>query len=1788
MAFDVAGALREGYTKDEVADYLAKEQGFDAAGARSEGYSADDILSYLGAAPARQSQQPSLERQEPPDATFGSVARDFASGLLQIGPSAVKGAADLARLATGDAIGKDTSDAMESGMGAIRSVVGSERAAIQRKNFEADMANDDVGVLDALSRNKAALADQVLPALGSMVLPMGAAGAAGKIATVGRTAQALDKTALAARVASAQTAAGVGTNAALNAADTFAKLVDNGYSMEDAYVAAGITVPFSLIAGKLTGGGAEVAAVRALSGQGVKRGAIEVGKASLREGGQEIGETAGQITGEAVGTDIVPSATNVGKQLGVAGIIGSVVGGGVNIGSQVTAPVRMPDASPPAPEPTINDRMGVTRVAPADSPTVNGITQVVGANDYADASASIESLPEYRGLAGDLDGAGGIRVDGAAVVGGSDPAVADVAGPAAVAGTDDSAPGTVGVGASSQPLTIEKRADGTGFVRGDADTLAALLPDARGLATNGGTLVGKTRVADATAAVQAIAPVPESFASQQEADAFRAKHGLEATTVSTQDTGAGWLIQPTPATPTVANLAEQQAAVEALDDAVVRSQDPKALGNTLRKGEVEIVQPKSMNTVGGKFMSAVSRAVSAAFGIDVVLVRNLGSYGAYYEGRVFLDVDQIADSARNPRQVLGHFIFNAGHEVQHGLQKSSDPADQQTAATLKQVILAHLADKTAVDKRQADEQKLRTKTLPANYGYNEIESDLAGSYWGESSFWKRLGEVDNGSTARKVFYRFMQASTKLIAVMRGSKFDVSAMVTNRDAVREAFVQATAERMGRRAPKPAAGATQTGQQVQTQPALSSGAPVPSKVSTGQSPEGHPEFATSKVVIAFPQTTERFEVIPEPGQTVLNYAILPAAGEYTALGHVELLMQDGKPVSLLDIEVYQKGKGTGRAVIEALTNAFPDNKLNISNIVESARGFWASVGVPEQNRGAGEAYEGTLDAATVSAAARSSTQGRAEQARQPDAGRQGQSRRDAGTGQDGEVVPFSQTETPAFKRWFDGSVVVDKAGKPLVVYHGTPDMRFINESGVFSTMRERMLKYGATPESRKDADAKRAFFFTTSAKVAKTYADPRRAFDYQAADEGVVDAFLSIKNPLTLDAQGKHWREAQQSISKEDFVAKAKSDGYDGVVIRNVRDSYDSMRTGRDPSSDVYVAFASNQIKSASKNSGEFNPDNPDIRFSQTGPVYEPADVKKAEAYAAENGITPYISAKRVEIPVEVDDLPQFSQKLEGKYGNHPVLDIPLNKNGTVTLYFPTTQAEARRIAQEKTLLPQGDSTRIYLTNESSGWKAMQIKGGIEQPMDGSAAMVQVDPKLLHLDSVREDGRKDFFIPVKEGSYFKSKMTKLWSLLAPRDKAIKADATIAGIKAGVSTAIDGYNKLSAADKRQALKAAREVLKREHNVGTLLGVNGKLEKTNSGDYGLTYDGKSVVSMGLGMASAQRISEKWKTCPVSAICEALCLGDTSGQNLLYGGMAKGAGFDEKSGRDFRSGPRLSQYLKTEAFIVHPEEFAIVLQAEILSLEKWADKNDYAPSIRLNVTSDIPPDVWLPLINAHPGTMFYDYTKLSGVSVAPNHHLTYSSTGASQVINGKRLTNKHSNWDKMVGAMGQGRNVAMAFASRTALPKYVVDERTGEKFQVWNGDNYDARFLDPKPGDPKNEFGKGMIIGLTNKDKTGKPEDAAVKNDGFFIDYDPKIHGDTVTIPRQDRTISIKQAAAEEPAMSQADPYARYDGIQVRIPILIEDTGQTAHLRMDAGQALRSLDSRMETFRRTLECLSR
>jgi hypothetical protein len=179
-------------------------------------------------------------------------------------------------------------------------------------------------------------------------------------------------------------------------------------------------------------------------------------------------------------------------------------------------------------------------------------------------------------------------------------------------------------------------------------------------------------------------------------------------------------------------------------------------------------------------------------------------------------------------------------------------------------------------------------------------------------------------------------------------------------------------------------------------------------------GNPTFRGATLKLDYPQPAERFEFIPGPGQQLLNYAIMPVEG-FDSLGFVELVVENGQVTALMDIEVNGTGRraGVGKQVIETILAANPEADVNISNIVHQARGFWAKMGIPEQNLEDGAAYDGTLNWQTYAQAA---DDGRAAQVGR---GMQGQVRRDdaraaqgdRGAGPGGQAPVLSQVgQTP----------------------------------------------------------------------------------------------------------------------------------------------------------------------------------------------------------------------------------------------------------------------------------------------------------------------------------------------------------------------------------------------------------------------------------------------------------------------------------------------------------------------------------------------------------------------------------------------------------------------------------------------------------------------------------------------------------------------------------------------------------------------------------------------------------
>jgi hypothetical protein len=133
--------------------------------------------------------------------------------------------------------------------------------------------------------------------------------------------------------------------------------------------------------------------------------------------------------------------------------------------------------------------------------------------------------------------------------------------------------------------------------------------------------------------------------------------------------------------------------------------------------------------------------------------------------------------------------------------------------------------------------------------------------------------------------------------------------------------------------------------------------------------------------------------------------------------------------------------------------------------------------------------------------------------------------------------------------------------------------------------------------------------------------------KATAPGVYECFLSIQDPIEVDAKGANWDsinvetigpEGEKFVFRgrtDDLVAEAEFAGHDGAIIRNV---YDCGSGGGCHSGDVFVVFKPSQIKYI-HNVGTWSDDDDDIRASVTAAKRQPkveatvkdqADVEKS--------------------------------------------------------------------------------------------------------------------------------------------------------------------------------------------------------------------------------------------------------------------------------------------------------------------------------------------------------------------------------------------------------------------------------------------------------------------------------------------------------------------------------------------------------------------------------------------------
>ena len=207
--------------------------------------------------------------------------------------------------------------------------------------------------------------------------------------------------------------------------------------------------------------------------------------------------------------------------------------------------------------------------------------------------------------------------------------------------------------------------------------------------------------------------------------------------------------------------------------------------------------------------------------------------------------------------------------------------------------------------------------------------------------------------------------------------------------------------------------------------------------------------------------------------------------------------------------------------------------------------------------------------------------------------------------------------------------------------------------------------------------------------------------------------------------------------------------------------------------------------------------------------------------------------------------------------------------------------------------------------------------------------------------------------------------------------------------------------------------------------------------------------------------------TCPkASAGCAAACL-NTAGR----GGMFKRG--------EVTNTIQQARIRKTKMFYDNREQFMALLVKDIELGIKQSAKAGLIPVFRLNGTSDLSWEkypvtkdgtVYTNIFAAFDNVQFYDYTKVLGRKVKniSNYHLTFS------MADGNYMDCKQ--------AVNEGLNIAVVFGIKkgTAMPEKFFNSN----LTVFNGDESDLRFLDPK----------GCVVGLYAKGKAKKDTSGFVK----------------------------------------------------------------------------------------------
>lgn len=250
---------------------------------------------------------------------------------------------------------------------------------------------------------------------------------------------------------------------------------------------------------------------------------------------------------------------------------------------------------------------------------------------------------------------------------------------------------------------------------------------------------------------------PELFKNKTTANLYRDKNRIDGVAV---EKDGGWLFEPAPRALTNAEKA-------------VAADDVRELNKALRAQGVSAVLPLTKIPTANH---ALAKQLGKVFGTQVHFVTNNGAF----EGVAHRGVAYLTENLKRPELAI------AGHEVYHTLEQSSP----ELAEGLLEHVRAYLKE-DAIPDRKLREELMAGRPISERYAAGEVLADINGAMWLDSKFWRELIQRD-ANLFRRVAYLFMEKATQAVESLTGTRFDVSALVTDVDAVRKLIAQTWAE------------------------------------------------------------------------------------------------------------------------------------------------------------------------------------------------------------------------------------------------------------------------------------------------------------------------------------------------------------------------------------------------------------------------------------------------------------------------------------------------------------------------------------------------------------------------------------------------------------------------------------------------------------------------------------------------------------------------------------------------------------------------------------------------------------------------------------------------------------------------------------------------------------------------------------------------------------------------------------------------------------------------------------